>query len=487
MELLSVLPEAAARRAKSDPEAGRVRYDSRQVAAGDVFVAIPGETADGFDFVAQAIARGATAVVSDRAAPAGTPPSVAWVTVENPRRALALLAARRAGSPAEKMVLAAVTGTNGKTTTAMLLEALLAARHGRAGFLGTVAYRTGKRELPAPRTTPEAPAVQEMLAEMAGAGVTAAAIEVSSHALALDRVAGTLFDVAVFTNLTRDHLDFHGDMESYYLAKKRLFAMRKPGAAAVVNVDDEFGRRLAAEIAPPVVTFSASGRPEADVRAAEARCDLSGTTLEVEHGGGRFRVASPLLGRFNVENLLAAAAAGLALEMPPERIAPALASVRRVPGRLERVEAGQPYAILVDYAHTQDALERLLTAVRELTDRKIVLVFGCGGDRDTGKRIPMGEIAGRLSDIPIATSDNPRSEDPEAILSEIEKGLAASGATKYLKIADRREAIRTAIGLANPGVVVVIAGKGHETTQVIGRRELPFDDRAVAAEFARRS
>jgi UDP-N-acetylmuramoyl-L-alanyl-D-glutamate--2,6-diaminopimelate ligase len=275
-------------------------------------------------------------------------------------------------------------------------------------------------------------------------------------------------------------------MESYYLAKKRLFAMRKSGAAAVVNADDGFGRRLAAEIAPPVVTFSASGRLEADVRAADARCDLSGTTLEVEHAGGKFRVDSPLLGRFNVENLLAAAAAGLSLAMPPAQIAAALASVRRVPGRLERVEAGQPYAILVDYAHTEDALERLLTSVRELTDRKIVLVFGCGGDRDKGKRIPMGRIAGRLSDIPIATSDNPRSEDPEAILSEIEKGLAESGATKYLKIADRREAIRTAIGLANPGVVVVIAGKGHETTQVIGREELPFDDRAVAAEFARR-
>jgi UDP-N-acetylmuramoyl-L-alanyl-D-glutamate--2,6-diaminopimelate ligase len=487
MELLSVLPEADVRRATLDPEVGSVRHDSRQVAAGDVFVAIAGARADGYDFIAQAIARGAAAVVSDRPAPPGTPAPVVWVTVENPRRALALLAARRAGNPAERMTLAAVTGTNGKTTTAMLLEALLAARHGKAGFLGTVAYRTGRRELPAPRTTPEAPAVQELLAEMTGAGVPAAAIEVSSHALALDRVTGCLFDVAVFTNLTRDHLDFHGDMESYYQAKKRLFAMRKPGAAAVVNLDDAFGRRLAAEVAAPVVTYSAAGRPEADIRAAAARCDLAGTTLEVEHAGGKFRVASPLLGRFNVENLLAAAAAGLALEMPPERIAAALASVLRVPGRLEPVEAGQPYTILVDYAHTEDALERLLAAVRELSDRKIVLVFGCGGDRDKGKRIPMGQIAGRMSDIPIATSDNPRSEDPEAILSEIEKGLAASGATKYLKIADRREAIRTAIGLANPGVVVVIAGKGHETTQVIGSEELPFDDRTVAAEFARRA
>jgi UDP-N-acetylmuramoyl-L-alanyl-D-glutamate--2,6-diaminopimelate ligase len=261
--------------------------------------------------------------------------------------------------------------------------------------------------------------------------------------------------------------------------------MRKPGAAAVVNGDDAFGRRLASQVAPPVLTYSASGG-QADVRAAESACDLAGTTLEVRHAGGTFSIASHLLGRFNVENLLAAAAAGLALEMPPERIAAALASVPRVPGRLEPVEAGQSYAILVDYAHTEDALERLLSAVRELTDKTIILVFGCGGDRDKGKRFPMGFAAGRMADIPIATSDNPRSEDPEAILMEVERGLAASGATKYLKIIDRREAIRTAIDLANPGVVVVIAGKGHETTQVIGDQVLPFDDRLVAAELARR-
>ncbi len=484
MELLSVLPEAEVNRATPDPEIARVRYDSRRVAPGDVFVAIRGETADGFDHAPQAISRGAAAVVSDRPAPEGSGP-VAWVRVENPRRALALLAARRAGNPAERLVLAAVTGTNGKTTTAMLLEALLAERHGQSGFLGTVAYRTGRREIAANRTTPEAPDIQDLLAEMVEAGVPAAAIEVSSHALALDRVAGCRFDVAVFTNLTRDHLDFHGDMESYALAKAGLFAMRKPGAAAVVNADDAFGRRLASQAAPPVLTYSASGGP-ADVRAAASRCDLAGSSLEVRHEGGTFSIASPLLGRFNVENLLAAAAAGLALGMRPERIAAALASVPRVPGRLEPVEAGQSYAILVDYAHTEDALRRLLAAVRELTDKTIILVFGCGGDRDKGKRFPMGLVAGRMADIPIATSDNPRSEDPEAILAEVERGLAASGATKYLKIADRREAIRTAIGLANSGVVVVIAGKGHETTQVIGGQVLPFDDRLVAAELARR-
>ncbi len=485
MELLSVLPEADVSRATPDPDILRVRYDSRRVNPGDLFVAIRGETADGFDYAPQAISRGAAAVVSERPGPPGTPESVAWVRVEDPRRALALLSARCAGDPAEKLVLAAVTGTNGKTTTAMLLEALLAERHGSSGFLGTVAYRTGRRQVAAARTTPEAPDIQDLLAEMVETGVPAAAIEVSSHALALDRIAGCRFDVAVFTNLTRDHLDFHGDMESYFGAKKRLFAMRKPAAAAVVNGDDAFGRRLALEVAPPVLTYSASGG-QADVRVSASHCDLAGTSLEVRHEGGTFAIASPLLGRFNVENLLAAAAAGLALRMPPGQITAALARVRRVAGRMEPVDAGQPYAILVDYAHTEDALKRLLSAVRELTEKKIVLVFGCGGDRDKGKRFPMGLAAGRMADIPIATSDNPRSEDPEAILTEVERGLAASGATKYLKIADRREAIRTAIELANPGVVVVIAGKGHETTQVIGERALPFDDRLVAAELARR-
>ena len=484
MELLSVLPEADVH-PTLDPEILRVRYDSRRVSPGDLFVALRGERQDGFDHVPEAVARGAAAVVSDRPAPEAIAGRLCWVRVDNPRRALGLLSAQRAGNPAEKLVLAAVTGTNGKTTTTMLLEALLGRRHGGAGFLGTVGYRTGRREAAATRTTPEAPEIQEFLAEMVREGVPAAAIEVSSHALALERVAGCRFDVAVFTNLTRDHLDFHGDMESYYQAKKKLFAMRKPGASAVVNLDDESGRRLGSEASPPVVTYSVSGRPEAAVRAVSARCDLSGTALDVEHAGGRFHVASPLLGRFNVENLAAAAAAGLALGMRAEQIAPALASVRRVPGRLEPVEAGQAYPILVDYAHTEDALGRLLSAVRELTDKKILLVFGCGGDRDRGKRFPMGRVAGRMADIAIATSDNPRSEDPLAILAEVERGLAASGATKFLKIPDRREAIGAAIGLANPGSVVVIAGKGHETTQVVGEKEFPFDDRLVAAELAR--
>ena len=484
MELVGLLPGVAVAPETQDVDVAGVESDSRRIRPGDLFVTIRGAKFDGFAHVEDALARGAVAVVSDRPAKEGV--SVPWVRVEAPRRALGELSARLHGNPAEKLVLAAVTGTNGKTSTATLLEAILARRYGKAGLLATTVYRTPKREVAAGRTTPEAPLVQQLLAELVGDGVRAAAIEVSSHALTLDRVAGCRFDVAVFTNLTRDHLDFHGNMENYYAAKKRLFTLRKPGARGIVNVDDPYGRRLLTEAAPPMWSFSPSGAP-ADVRAEAVRCDLSGTSFDLVRSSGRFRVASPLLGRFQVENLLGAAAAGLSLGIAPDAIAEATSRVANVPGRLERVEAGQPYPILVDYAHTPDALERLLLAVRELTDRKIILVFGCGGDRDTGKRAPMGEIAGRLADIPIATSDNPRSESPEAILKAVEAGLAASGTTKSLKIADRRDAIRQAIDLANPGTVVVIAGKGHEATQVIGDREIPFDDRRVAAEFAGRT
>ena len=483
VELLSAAPDSSFSPAASDREISGVSCDSRTVGPGQIFVALRGEKDDGWAHALEAAARGAAAVVSDRPAPDAFP--VPWVRVREPRRVLGQIAARLAGNPSEKLVLAGVTGTNGKTTTAMLLEGVLARRHGRAGFLGTVAYRTGRREIAARHTTPEAPLLQELLAEMVAAGTPAAAMEVSSHALALDRVAGTRFDVAVFTNLTRDHLDFHGDLDAYFDAKRKLFALRKPGAAAVVNAADPWGRRLASEVSPPVLTFSTSA-VASDVHAEHVVCDLSGTSLDVAHAGGRFRIASPLLGRFNADNLLAAAAASLALGVPEREIAEGLASVTRVPGRLERVDAGQSDTIVVDYAHTEDALERLLRAVRDLTDRKIVLVFGCGGDRDRGKRAPMGRIAGSLADFAIATSDNPRSEDPEAILAEIEPGLIASGASNYRMIPDRREAIRAAIDLADEGTVVVIAGKGHETVQVIGDRTFPFDDREVASGFAKR-
>ena len=486
MDLVAVLPGAEVTpgaRAVA-PEVSRVESDSRRVRPGDLFVAFAGAKTDGLEFVPEALSRGAVAVVSDRPAPRDT--GVSWIQVESARRAMALLAAELHGHPAEKLVLAAVTGTNGKTSTTTLVEAILARRYGRAGLLATTVYRTPRRAIAAGRTTPEAPLIQELLAELVEDGVPAAAVEVSSHALMLDRVTGCRFDAAVFTNLTRDHLDYHGTMEEYYEAKKRLFPLRKPGAAAIINVDDLYGKRLAGEVAPPVASFSPSGAEAgADYRAEIIHCDLGGTRFELVHAGGRFAVASPLLGRFQVGNILGAAAAGLRLGVSETDVAAAIAGVANVPGRLERVHAGQPYTILVDYAHTPDALERLLASVREVTDKKIILVFGCGGDRDRGKRAPMGEIAGRRADIAIATSDNPRSEDPAAILDEVEQGLARSGATKYLKIIERRDAIRAAVELANPGTVVVIAGKGHETSQSIGGKELPFDDRQVAAELAR--
>ena len=484
MELLAALPEAqVGRAAGSNPDVLRIEHDSRRVRPGDLFVAVRGEKFDGWAHAAEAARRRAVAVLSDRQ----PPPDLAelpWVMFPRPRFALARLAARLAGDPAERLVLAGVTGTNGKTTTTTLIAALFEKHFGASGFLGTVGYRAGGRSLEAPRTTPEAPVIQELLSEMVRQAIPAAAMEVSSHALALDRVEGCRFDATVFTNLTPEHLDFHRDMEAYYAAKKMLFDLRKPGAPAVVNADDASGARLASELTGPVVTYSARGLP-ASVVADNVSCDLSGTVLDAIGSDRRVRIESPMIGRFNVENLLAAAACGFALKIPAETMRSAFASVRNVAGRFERVEAGQPFTILVDYAHTADALERLLHAVREISDHRIILVFGCGGDRDRTKRAPMGAVAGKLADIAIATSDNPRSEDPEAILSEIERGLAASGADNYRKIADRAEAIRAAVDLADAHSIVVIAGKGHETTQVIGNREIPFDDRQVAAEAAR--
>jgi UDP-N-acetylmuramoyl-L-alanyl-D-glutamate--2,6-diaminopimelate ligase len=406
MELAAALEGAEIVPAARDLEVRGVASDSRDVGPGDLFVAIRGAKFDGFAYVEDAVRRGAVAVVSDRPAPAGT--AVPWIGVLAPRRALALLAARLHGEPAEKLVLAAVTGTNGKTSTTTLLEAILARRYGAAGFLGTVGYRTGRRSIEADRTTPEAPLIQELLAEMVENGTRAAAMEVSSHSLALDRVEGCRFDVAVFTNLTRDHLDFHGDMESYYQAKKRLFALRKPGACAVINVDDPSGARLLAEVAPPVASFSPSGAA-AEFRAENGRCDLSGVAFELAYPGGRLPIASPLLGRFQLSNLAGAATAGLCLGIPPADIAAAIAKVDNVPGRLERVEAGQAYTILVDYAHTPDALERLLQAVRELTDKKILLC-SVRGDRDRGKRRRWARSpdAWRTSPSPPPTTRAPR-------------------------------------------------------------------------------
>ena len=469
----------------SNPEISSVVSDSRRVTPGALFVAIAGERADGLDYAAEAVRGGACAVASDRPRPQGFPVPVPWVRVDDPRRAASVWSQRALGDPWKKLVLAGVTGTNGKTTTAMLLSGVFRRAWGSSGFVGTIGYGWNETFRAAPRTTPEGDALARMMSDMVHDGVPACAMEVSSHAVALERVSGVRFDAAVFTNLTRDHLDFHGTMEAYGAAKERLFALRKAGGAAVVNGDDPWGRAMAARLAPPVVTFSPAGDPSARWRAEDVEVSLSGTRFRAAGAEGEARIESPLVGRFHVENLLAAWAASRALGVPEGAIVAELAQNPGAPGRMERVDAGQPYTILVDYAHTEDALRRLLSAVRELTDRTLILVFGCGGDRDPGKREPMARAAAELADIPIATSDNPRGEDPAEILREVERGLVAGGASKYLKFVDRREAIARAIELANSRSVVVIAGKGHETTQVIGEREYPFDDRVVAAECVR--
>ena len=469
-----------------DPEISSVVSDSRRARPGALFVAIRGEKFDGADHVASAVSGGAVAVASESAAPAGAA-SVPWVRVGNARRAAAVLSSRVLGDPSRKIRLAGVTGTNGKTTTAALLSDVFRRRWGSSGFLGTVGYRWGNRTREAPRTTPEGDVLAGALAEMVEEGVPACAMEVSSHAIALERVAGVRFDAAVFMNLTRDHLDFHGTMEDYGATKERLFSLLKENGVGAVNVDDPFGRSMYSRLAGRKMSFSPSGLSDSDFRADAISLGLEGTKFRAVGEGSAWEVESPLVGRFNVDNLLAAWVAARGVGVEPEAIRAALAESTGAPGRMEKVAAGQPFPIVVDYAHTEDALRRLLTGLRELTDRTIILVFGCGGDRDRGKREPMGRAAAELSDIPIATSDNPRVEDPAAILAEVEVGLKNGGASKYLKFVDRREAIARAMELANSRSLVVIAGKGHETVQIIGGASEPFDDRVVAADLASRA
>jgi len=406
--------------------------------------------------------------------------------------------------------MAAVTGTSGKTTTTYLLDRLLAGRHERRGFFGTIVYRGAggeAAEIPASHTTPEATELQPMLAALVASGGTAAILECSSHALVLERVAGCSFDVAVFLNLSREHLDFHRDMDDYFEAKMRLFSLLKPGGEAVVNLGDEYGRRLASRLDAgrtvgfflerefaPEQTLPAAPRGEdalaggfSSIVVGRPTLRIAGTTLEVEvrPAAPRFTIDSPLLGRPNAENLLAAAAAGLVLGFSPAEIAAGLGAVTSVPGRLEAVPNALGFTVLVDYAHKPAALEGVLKTVRPIAAARggrVIVVFGCGGDRDKGKRPEMGRIAAMLADVVVVTSDNPRSEDPEAILKDVRAGVEAEGKiARY--VVDRRQALAEAIALARAGDVVLVAGKGHETYQVVGGRRLPFDDRLVAKEL----
>ena len=493
-ELLSHVPETAAALPETARDAAvrAIAYDSRDAGPGTVFVALRGARTDGAQFAAQAIAKGAVAVVADTPAPAGT--TAPWIQVANARETLAALAAVVAGHPSEQLALVGITGTNGKTTTSYLLAAMFEAAGTVCGRIGTIGYRIGNRELEASRTTPEAPDLQRMLREMVNAGCGACVMEVSSHALALHRVDHLRFSAAIFTNLTRDHLDFHGSMETYFSAKRRLFEMLPDGAVGIINADDRRAADLLAAARRPV-TYAIDA--VADVRPGPLAFSLDGLSFDIRTPRGTLHATSRLVGRPNAYNILAAAAAAMALDLPFSAIESGIAAVEHVPGRFQVVSgAADNVKVIVDYAHTDDALKNLLETARPLAAGRVVTVFGCGGDRDRTKRPLMGAVAARLSDLVIVTSDNPRSEDPAAIIEEIRRGIVMPAdrvmpkghrGTASTAILDRREAIEKAIRDARPGDLVVIAGKGHEKYQVIGDRTLPFDDVEVArAALARR-
>jgi UDP-N-acetylmuramoyl-L-alanyl-D-glutamate--2,6-diaminopimelate ligase len=459
-----------------------VAYDSRAVAPGQVFVAVKGQHADGAAFAREALARGAVAIVAEGAAPADV--RIPWVVVRDARLALAFLAAAFHGDPSREMRVIGITGTNGKTTTAYLLASILEAAGVRCGILGTVGYRIGDEIREATRTTPEAPDVQALLRAMVDRGCGACVLEVSSHALSLRRVDGMTFAAGVFTNLTRDHLDFHGGMEQYFRAKRRLFEMLPRDAPSLLNVDDPRGVALA-EVGGRPVTY-AINRP-ADITPGPVASSLDGLAFDVRTPRGTVRVRSKLVGRPNVYNILAAVSTATALDLSFDAIERGLASLGGVPGRFEVVSGpNDEVTVVVDYAHTDDALRNLLETARPLARGRLLTVFGCGGDRDRTKRPLMGVVAGRLSDLIVITSDNPRSEDPNRIIEEIQRGITPDthrhNGAGVLTIVDRRAAIVKAIELARPGDMVLIAGKGHEKYQVIGDRVLPFDDIAVAGE-----
>ncbi|MFZ0974772.1 MAG: UDP-N-acetylmuramoyl-L-alanyl-D-glutamate--2,6-diaminopimelate ligase [Solirubrobacteraceae bacterium] len=456
-------------------EISGLAYDNRSVDAGTLFFCVPGFTRDGHEFASDAVARGAVALVVERGLGLGVPE----VIVDSVRAAMAPAAAAFYGDPTASLTTIGVTGTNGKTTTAFLIRALLEADKRQTGLLGTVTSVVGGEERPVERTTPEAIDLQRTFREMLDGGDVACAIEVSSHALELHRADAIHFAVAIFTNLTQDHLDFHGTMEEYFQAKRLLFTERRP-QIAVINIDDPYGARLAGEI-PGAVTFAVDC--EAIYRAEILETNLAGSRFTVHGPDGATDLRSPLPGRFNVYNVLAALAAVRAVGVPIEVAAAAIETAGHVPGRFQPVDVGQGFAVLVDYAHTPDSLENVLRAARGLVTEsegaRVHVVFGCGGDRDRGKRPLMGEIAVRLADRVIVTSDNPRSEDPEAIIEEI---LAGTG-PQIEHDADRRAAIQAALAGARPGDVVVIAGKGHEQGQEFeGGRKIPFDDITVARE-----
>jgi len=486
--LLSTLHDARTRGAAlgaspmgADVTCTGVTHDSREVVPGSVFVALRGLTADGRSYVPQAVAAGAAAVVAESAADSMT--DVLWVVVSDARAALASLSSEFFGHPSREMRVVGITGTNGKTTTSYLVSAILEAAGIRCGLMGTVAYRIGDRAIDATRTTPEAPAVQRLMRDMVSAGCGACVMEVSSHALALKRVDGVRFSAAIFTNLTRDHLDFHTSMEEYFAAKRRLFDMLPEGATAVINADDPRGQTLAETVRRPL-TYGIA-RP-ADVSPGPLSYALSGLQFDARTPRGVVRVRSKLVGKPNVYNILAAVAVAVALDVPLAAIERGVQDLAGVPGRFQLVSsASDDITVIVDYAHTDDALRNLLETARPMASRRLITVFGAGGDRDRTKRPLMGMVAARLSDVVVITSDNPRSEDPRRIIDEVMRGAEPETRTSNAELiteVDRREAILQSVRRALPGDVVLVAGKGHETYQEIAGVQTPFDDVAVARE-----
>jgi UDP-N-acetylmuramoyl-L-alanyl-D-glutamate--2,6-diaminopimelate ligase len=478
---LKVLARAIAPRrviGSLDREVESIAYDSRRVQGNTLFVAIRGEKSDGHQFVDQAIEQGASVIVAEREI---SSPRATCLVVDDSRATLADLSGAFYGMPARKLKMAAVTGTNGKTTTTFLIKHICEKAGLRCGLLGTVQYEIGDRILPAIRTTPEALDIQDLLAQIVNAGGRAAAMEVSSHALAQERTRGIEWDVAIFTNLTQDHLDFHRTMENYFEAKAKLFqdlpAQQKKKASAVINLDDRYGEKLIGRIAGkiPVVTYGLGSH--ADFRASNYRTEFAGTSYQLDARGRSYLVRVPLIGRFNVANSMAALAAATLMGVNLRNAILSLSRSPQVPGRLELVPAKRQFQIFVDYAHTDDALRNVLKTLRELKPRKLIVVFGCGGDRDRKKRPLMGRVADELADHAIITSDNPRKENPEAIISEVEKGFRS---THYEKIVERAEAIRHAVAMAQPRDLVLIAGKGHEKYQEFADHTVPFDDIQVA-------
>ena len=471
--------------APADGHITGIAYDSRTVTPGQVFVALKGVHEDGARFALDAIARGAAGVIAEQPPASGV--NVPWISVTDARLSAALLADRFYRHPSAELQVVGITGTNGKTTTAYLVASIFEAAGTRCGLLGTVGNRVGGDTREAKHTTPEAPDVQALLREMADAGSGACAMEVSSHALSLKRVDGITFAAAVFSNLTRDHLDFHVDMEAYFQAKRRLFEMLPPGAPSLINLDDPRGAALV-EMGRRPVTYAVNR--QADITPGPLSFSLDGLVFDVRTPRGTVHVRSSLVGRPNVYNILAAISTAVALGLSFDAIEKGVAALAGVPGRFQVVsDRSDDLTVVVDYAHTDDALRNLLETARPLARGRLITMFGCGGDRDRTKRPLMGAVAGRLSDLVVITSDNPRNEDPARIMEDISRGITADtrrDGQRVLTIADRAEAVRKAIELARPGDVVLLAGKGHEKYQIIGDQSVPFDDVAAAREALNR-